>query len=245
MATTWIERIGFYDKPETQKARVLLFGDTGVGKTKLAGSFPNPFFFDADRGGKTLEDMKIPYLLLQREGCVYEEIMEVFRAIVNKKPPFDTLPVETIVVDSVTALADMLMTEAMKLGKVALDRTKVKPEWDHYSIIQAKLRSIITFAQDLSLNFVATCGTKLEKDDIRGTFVGKPNILGGYRDQVSFDFDDVVYMTCERNQTARKYIAYTGRVSYFEAKSRSGLDFKYENPSYASMWGAKATKTVT
>jgi hypothetical protein len=236
---SWIERIGYYDKGQSSKARVLLFGDTGVGKTRLAGSFPSPFFLDSDRGGKTLVGQTIPFLSISRDGKVFDEVMEILRALQQSSAPFNTLKVETLVFDSVTSLADMLMTEAMKTtGKIAIDPNKEKPEWSHYSIVQARLKTIIKFAQDLDINVVATCGTKLEKDDIRGTFIGKPNILGGYRDVISYDFDDVVFMTCEGTQDSRKYMAYTGKISYFEAKTRSGLNFKYQNPSYSSMWGA-------
>jgi hypothetical protein len=238
--TSWVERIGYYDKGQSQKVRALLFGDTGTGKTRLSGSFPSPFFLDSDRGGKTLESLHVPFLPIQREGKIFEEVMEILRTLQAGKDPFDKLVVETLVFDSVTSLADMLMIEAMRTsGKTALDPTKSKPEWDHYAIVQARLKAILKFAQDLDVNVVATCGTKLEKDDIRGTFVGKPNIIGGYRDLISYDFDDVVFMTCEGTQAARKYLAYTGRVSYYEAKSRSGLAFKVEDPSYAKMWGAK------
>lgn len=238
---SWIKDIGYYNESiSCGRTRALLFGDTGVGKTRLAGTFPHPFFLDSDKGGKTLEGMRIPYLPLERTGRVFDTVMEVLRNYQAGKPPFDTLKVETFVFDSLTSLADMLMVEAMRtVGKVAVDANREKPSWDHYAVIQARLKTIIKFAQDLVANVVATCGTKLEKDDVRGTFVGKPNIIGGYRDLVSYDFDDVVYMTCEGTQTQRKYLAYTGKISYYEAKTRSGLDFKYENPSYQSMYGGK------
>jgi hypothetical protein len=122
-----------------------------------------------------------------------------------------------------------------------MDPTRTKPEWDHYAIVSARLRSIMNLAKDLPVNFVATCGTKLEKDDVRGTFVGKPAILGGYRDLISYDFDDVIYMAIEGSQTSRKYKAYTTKVSYFEAKSRSGLKPVYDDPTYEKLYGKEVS----
>jgi len=233
----WIDSIGYYNEAPNSKTRVLLFGDTGVGKTRLAGTFPAPFFIDSDKGGKTLESLHIPYLNIERDGKVFELILDVLRSLRKKEDlPF---VVQTLVFDSLTSLADALMVEAMRTGKVAADVNRVKPEWDHYSIVQSRMKTFMKYCQDMQYNIVATCGTKLEKDDVRGTFVGKPNILGGYRDLVGFDFDDVIYMACEGTQTARKYKAYTTRVSYYDAKSRSGLAPVYEDPTYEKLYGKK------
>lgn len=238
MATTWIERIGFYDKGQSRKARVLLFGDAGTGKTRLAGGFPSPFFIDTDKGGKTLESLHIPFIALEREGKIFDTCMEIMRALKASQPPFNELGIRTLVFDSLTSLADMLVVEAMRtVGKIALDPNRVKVDWDTYSVLQARLKSIIKFSQDLDVNIVATCGTKLEKDDILGSFVGKPNIIGGYRDTVIYDFDDCLYLTVEGMGASQKYKAYTSRHSYYEAKTRSGLAPVYEDPSFEKLYG--------
>jgi hypothetical protein len=235
----WITRIGYYDTAATSRVRALLYGDTGVGKTRFAGTFPKAFFLDSDKGGRTLRELHVPHLPLERGERVFELIMDVMRKVRAKETPFE---VETLVFDSLTSLTDMLMIEAMKYpppGKMSLDANKQKPEWDHYSLIQNRLKTIVKTAQDLDVNIVATCGTKLERDEVRGTFVGKPNILGSFRDLVGYEFDDVIYMTIEGGIKDRKYVAYTTRVSYYEAKSRSGLQSRYEDPTYTELYGSQ------
>ena len=90
-------------------------------------------------------------------------------------------------------------------------------------------------AQDIGLNVVATCGVKLERDEIRGTFVGKPNIVGGYRDVVAHDFDEVYYMTVVNAGKKWKYLTYTRKYSYFEAKSRTKLPSELEDITYEKL----------
>jgi hypothetical protein len=93
------------------------------------------------------------------------------------------------------------------------------------------------FAQDLGVNFICTAGTKLEKDDVLGTFVGKPNIIGGYRDLIAYDFDEVYYLDVEGSTSSKKYVLYTSKYRYFEAKSREGqLPYKIENPSWKKLY---------
>ena len=88
----------------------------------------------------------------------------------------------------ITALADFLLVDILKYpkvnGKTSRDITKVKPEWDDYSVLGNELRAIMKYLQDMGINIVATCGVKLEKDEIRGTFIGQPNIVGGFRNVI-------------------------------------------------------------
>ena len=242
--TDWAKSIGFYNTDEGKPKRVMTYGDTGVGKTLFAASWPKPFFIDTDRGGATLEGTGIPYLALNRGDKVFDVTMDVIRKLREKKPPFDKLEVETLVIDSFTNLAEDIMIEAMRFpppGLNAKDPNGAKPEWDHYAIAAARMKNIVMDARETGCHNVFICATKLEKDDVRGNFEGKPNIVGGYRDLIGYDFDYVFYQTAEGVKDSRKFYLYTSKNTYFAAKSRTPkgkkpLEYRYENPTFESIW---------
>jgi len=241
----WANEIGFYDDPSKQFKRVLLYSETGGGKTKLASTFPSPFFIDTDKGGKTLKDLHMPNIKLKVGNKTFDEIMDVLGKIKRKEEPFD-FEIKTIVLDSITTLADFLLTDILKYpkvpGKMSRDPTKVKPEWDDYTILTAELKAIVKYLQDMELNVVATCGVKLEKDEIRGTFVGLPNIVGSFRNAVGYEFDELYFMEVKAKSTGVEYITHFQKVSYFSAKSREGKKGSMVDSSYDKLFNNKEVK---
>jgi hypothetical protein len=239
----WADSIGFYNAEKPGPKRVMTYGDTGVGKTLFAASWPKPFFIDTDRGGATLEGTGIPYLSLTRGDKVFDVCMDVIRKLREKKAPFDKLEVETLVIDSFTNLGEDLLIEAMRFpppGMNSKDPNSAKPEWDHYAILASRMKNIVMEARETGCHNILICATKLEKDDVRGNFEGKPNIVGGYRDLIGYDFDYVFYQTAEGVKDKKKFMLYTAKNSYFAAKARSPkgkpLDYAYENPTFSSIW---------
>jgi len=241
----WASEIGYYNEAAKDHVRLLVYGESGAGKTTFAGTFPSPFVLDSDKGGRTLKDKTIPFLPLHRGDRVFEICSNVLLKLEKKESPFDELKVETLVFDSLTSLADMLMVEAMRYpapGHSPKDPNRVKPEWDHYSMIQNRMKHLMKYAQDLGLNVVGTAGIKLERDEVLGSFVGKPNIIGGYRDLIAHDFDEVYYLDCEEQSGEKppKYVAHTTKYRYFEAKSRDGIKDRVEDPTYLKLYGGNA-----
>jgi len=238
----WASKIGYYNETEINKVRLLVYGDTGSGKTTLAGTFPHPFFIDTDRGGRTLKAKHIPHIKLERGERTYDTVMDILRRLKEGTQPFDKLEVKTLVFDSVTSLADHLLCAIMlyprKPGQLKRNPNLEKPEWDDYMVLQNQLKDIMTTAQDLDINIVGTCGEKLERDEVRGTFVGKPAIVGGYRDAIGYAFDEYYHMAVEGSGEKVKYVVHTVKHLYYTAKSRDGMPAKIEDPTHAKLFRA-------
>ena len=238
----WISSIGFYDGEEDNNYRVLVYGETGVGKTLLAKSWPNPFVIDTDKGGATLKKLHIPFISIRRDvKGSFDTIMDILSRLESKDPPFDELIVETLVIDSITALADIFLFEAMWFpppSRVRKDPNKEKPEYDQWGQLSANLKTVMKRTQDLGVNVLATCGVMLDKDEVRGNYVGQPAIQGGYRHVVGHDFDGVFYMDVVGSGDTAKYILYTKKFTYFNSKVRGReLPYKIENPTYDKLLG--------
>lgn len=234
----WMKGIKWVNEEKGAYRRIMLYGSAGAGKTHFIGTCPKPFILDSDKGLMTLREKKIQYLPLMRGEKVYSTVIDAIKAARKREGIFKDI--ETFAIDSLTSLADMLMIEVMRFpGGQGTPKSPItsKPEWDHYTAIAARMAEITKRCADLDMNVVFTCGVKLEKDDILGNFEGKPNIVGGYRDKVAHDFDEVYYMDTEGTGKDVKYVLYTAKYRYFEAKSREGLEYQYKNPSYKGLFG--------
>ena len=246
--TNWIEQIGYYDALPEDRRRALIYGPTGAGKTTFAGTWPKPFFIDTDKGGMTLRKLHVPFLPIAYGDKASEIVREVLDALASRKPPFekDADRPLTIVFDSFTSLAEMVLQETLlwptRPGQVKRNPLNTKPEWDDYNAVKARLHDIVLRCKDLGLNIVAICGEKLEKDEVLGTFVGKPNLVGGYRDLIGYDFDELLYLDTEGTGDRVRYNAYAQKYRYYDAKSRYGLKGKFEAPSFEKLYGKEGGK---
>lgn len=242
--SSWASEIGYYDEVNRSRIKLLEYGEPGVGKTLLASTFPGAFFIDSDDGGATLRKLHMPFLPVTFRKRNYDKIEDFIRRLrLNKGkvelPNGDVLDVKTVVFDSVMSLADALMAEFMLFPKgsgSARDPLTEKPVYDHWQMLQMAFKTLFKSFNDLEINLVGTAGVKLERDEALGTFVGKPNIQGGYRDIIGHEFDEWYYLATEGSGDSVKYYAYTKRYSHYQCKSRNDLPPKIQNPTYGKLY---------
>ena len=249
----WFEEIGFYDETSTDRVRIAIYGDTKVGKTTLGGSFPKPFFIDTDRGGRTLKKLHIPHISIPPYDRTFDLINDILIKLGQKEAPFDKLEIDTVVFDSVTALADFLIYDLLlhPLGVQVGGRSqrdmkrspsKFKPERDDYGVLRIRLNQIFTMAKDLPVNVVAICGEKMEQGKPDDAFLGKPAIVGSYRDMIGYAFDEYYHMATEGAGEKTKYVIHLRphilKGIHYMAGSRDGMPAKIENPSYQKLFEA-------
>lgn len=247
--TDWIQRVGYYDEQPVEKRRILLYGSTGVGKTRFAASAPSPFFIDTDKGGRTLQRLHVPFVPINDSDRASYVIRDMLEALRTDKEPFDKLKVETIVFDSLTTLAEMLLYESMRYpsgGNPRRDPLMEKPVWDDYNAVKTRINDLIRRCKDMDKNVIAIAGDQIERDEQRGTYVGKPALVGSYRNLIGYDFDEVYYMAKEGKGGKTSYKLFTSKYLYFDGKSReaeSNKDIKeeYTDPTYEKIFGPEST----
>jgi len=243
----WFDNLSYTDEIETKYARALVYGPMGSGKTRFSLTWPKPFVIDIDHGLLTGRKTRTPSVALyppkdrKDRNKVYQTVMDILIDARDRSGPFaPDEPLhdrETIVLDGYTSLADALMKEILILdGK---DFIQEKPEYHHWNTLSAKLESITQVSAMIPFNFVGTCGNKLEKDEYTGGWIGLPDIIGGYRGDIGYRFDEVYYFEPRRGKTsdaAEKgslvYEAHTAKYRIFDAKSRLDLPSLIVNPTY-------------
>lgn len=243
----WMDKLSFTDEIETRYMRALVYGPMGSGKTRFSLTWPSPFVIDVDHGLLTGRTQRVPSIPVyppkdrKDKAKVYQTVMDILVDARDRSGPFATGEAlsncETIVLDGYTALADALMKEILLAD--GRDFTREKPEFDHWNSLAARLDNITQLSAMIPMNFVATCGNKLDKDEYTGGWVGLPDIIGGFRNDVGFRFDEVYYFEPRRGKASDGvgkddlvYEAHTAKYRIFDAKSRLGLPSTIVSPTY-------------
>ena len=115
---------------EFSKARVLILGEPGVGKTRLAATFPNPVFINLEPGGAdTALPTPPPRIDVEISPRTLHDVLEILRSVKagNDSATIQvaagrTIPVETIVVDSLDAIQLAVKTFEILKGRSKMER---------------------------------------------------------------------------------------------------------------------------
>jgi len=94
-------------KPADRPVIVTICGDSGLGKTSLAATFPNPIFVRAEDGLQAIPADKRPdaFPVLTKESDLWDQLMALLR---------ENHEYKTLVIDSVTALERMFIAHVVE-----------------------------------------------------------------------------------------------------------------------------------
>lgn len=194
------------DNPDSFPVRLLIVGNPGTGKTSIALRFPRPFVIDCDNNIR-------PAAIFTRVACQYDR--PNFTALGVSVPPeqrFDRLAeivrvatadsnVDTIVIDSMTTLSDILISQAKrKLGRKDDAEMRIQ-DWGDFAYFTKNLFSAI-----LSCNkhVVVTAHNDVEKDEFDKSLKLCLYFPGKSRWHLSALFTDVWETTVEQAMISGK-----------------------------------------
>lgn len=201
------------------RLKVLVYGTSGSGKTTFAGTFPKPYFFDTDFGMLTLRGRDIEYDSYDS----WVEMKSKLDKMLAKETEF-----ETIVIDSITSVQDLM------LAAIMAENNQKEPRLHEWGVLVERLRGLFfKLKRDRRYHVVVTAHEELVKDEESGGIMFQPLIVGKKMPQQMPAFSDEVYRARVRKAGKHyKYIVATNAGVNFMAKSRLGCLDREEIPDF-------------
>ncbi|RKX64881.1 MAG: AAA family ATPase [Tenericutes bacterium] len=196
-------------KVTSGKVKALVYGRPGIGKTMLASTAPKPLIISAEAGLLSLADHDIPVA----EISSMADLTDIYNYV--KDDP-DAQEFETIVLDSISEIAEVILSANKKTNK---DPRAA------YGQTNDEVASLIRGFRDLKnfhVYFVAKEGKVV--DDATGLTSYFPSMPGKTLTQsIGYFFDEVLVMRLGKTESGASYrYLQTAPDLQYEAKDRSG-----------------------
>jgi len=162
-------KIEKYTPTKIRNLKMMIYGESGVGKTVLASTFPQPLFLDIDDGMISIQGREVFRIRITQPN----EMMDAITWIITN--PEKLQSIETIVVDSLNELQSIWL-------KNVLDEYPVKRPYDtlpaqtDYSKMLFDVENIVRalLLLDKHILFIAQAANRaFEDESIQPALIGK------------------------------------------------------------------------
>ena len=227
-----------------ENIKILLFGDSGVGKTCFASKFPGPthyYDFDLKVGSVNNFNSSIDHITYDQypmnkfnpaeSGKLFNDAMGELK----KHAQAGTFPYKTIVIDSLTTLSDRIMEYLMKSNpgiKRVLTQGGQAPALQDYGVFRIFMKQFIAEILNFPCNIIMTAHVEDVKDETTGRILRVPMLTGKLAKELPIYFEEVYYAYVEGEGSTRKHVLQTQSDKKFNCRTQRGLppkmDLDYE-----------------
>lgn len=174
------------DRP--RYANMLIYGESGVGKTTFAATAPRPILWlDSEGGTASIGDTsdifvaKVDSLDTFREAVVYLQ---------QNEGKF-----KTVVIDSFSETQAHILKEVMRaVVKNDPTRDEFLPQFQEWGRVTGVMREIARAFRDLPLNTIVTALTREDTDDLTGRVKIRPRLSPTLADELPAFMDVTGYL---------------------------------------------------
>lgn len=196
---------------------IFLYGASGVGKTTMVKTAPNPIIVSAESGLLSVQDTNIPVL----EISEWEDFLEALNWLNANQNIFDT-----IFIDSITEIAEIYLK---KLQQEEKDGRKA------YARLANDIVNICRTLRDSFPSKNVILVSKQEQETVDNqrfytlSFPGKASI-----NKVPYLFDEVFALRIIKDEQTQQpmRVIQTFHDGFYEGKDRSGKLAPYEIPNF-------------
>jgi len=198
----------------------LIYGDPGLGKTKLAVSADNVesmrpvLLVNVEAGDMSVEEEYPDVMSVDVRN--FKDMNEVYNNLVR-----DPSSAKTVIIDSLTELQKLGMYQIMEdVVKKHPDRDPDVPSMREWGKCGESIRKVVRAFRDLPINVIYTCLMVSKQDELSGAVTCHPSLPGKLAAEVPAFLDFVFYMYVhDKNE---RYILTQPTVKHVGPKDRSG-----------------------
>jgi len=214
------------DIKPTERIGLLIYGDSGAGKTCFAAGFPGPVMV-CDFDGKVGSAARFYAGKPQLEQISYENYAPVddkgtsgarFNLDMGKMKKEGKFP-RTLVLDSLTTFSDEMMRYLMKLNP-GIKRMDTKgasvPAQQDYQVARLFFKQILGELLNMPFNFIATAHIQVDKDETTGEILRTPMLAGKLARELPIIFPEVYRAYTDKDG---KYLAQTKSDSRYTCRT--------------------------
>lgn len=196
--------------PDELFIKLCVFGESGIGKTVLCGTAPNPIIISAEKGLLSLAHLDLPVI----EVTTKPEVDEAYQFLLGSN---EAKQYQTICLDSISEISEICLVEKKE------ENSDGRQYW--MNLAQEIATMIRNFRDDLRFHVAFTAKMERVKDDYTGVTTHKSFMPGrNLSIALPYFFDMLFAMRLgemEDGTGSYRYIQPQPSVDY-EAKDRSG-----------------------
>lgn len=191
-------------KPE-QNLKLLIYGNSGAGKTCTAAGFPYPMLY-MDFDGKVdsaaafykndkerLENIDVRDLSAKMSSDPIEEFIKIIGELAKQEKSGE-LQYKTVVLDSLTTFSSLTLKHIVKTNpgiKRNASKQGMQPGLQDYGILRREFERLITGLLGLDCNVVMIGHIDTNKDELTGEIVRGPLLDGSFAKSLPIYFKEV------------------------------------------------------
>lgn len=209
-------------KDTATKVNMIIFGDSGVGKTRLAGTASlvpemSPVLFLDIEGGVTSLRHLYPDIHVIRV-TTFDQIQKAYNTLFEGKSPY-----KTVIIDSLTEAQKYSMYGVMKAAKLKdEERDPDLPGIGEWGKNTEQIRRLVRAYRDLpNINTIFTCTRTDDRDPRTGVTTILPNLSNKLAKEVAALVDEVLYYYVKAVGDEYKRLLLTTKTEKVVAKDRS------------------------
>ena len=185
--------------------KVLVYGNSGSGKTCYAAGFPTPILY-LDFDGKVdsaanyyakdarLEEIEVRDLSKKMSSDPIEELIAIIDKELIPQEKAGAMKYKTIVLDSLTTFSSLCLSHIMRTNpgvKRTVSKQGAQACLQDYGILKREFEKLIPGLLSLPCNIVMLGHIDTAKDELTGELVRGPLMDGSFAKQLSIYFKEV------------------------------------------------------
>lgn len=207
---------------KASKFNALIYGNSGVGKTTLAGSLSvyNPIVISLEAGLLSLKNFDVDYVEVD-SSCRISSLRKILEEVKNSD-------YDTVFIDSLTEISEAMYDMAKA------EYPDARNTMQRYGYCKELMIRFLKYTRDFDKNVIYTALQKDDKDETGRRF-HLPKLVGSVKEDAMAYMDFVFALRVVEKDGEKVRVLQTEEGDGFQAKDRSGELNSFEKPNLSEV----------